>query len=48
MRQLREAKGLTQEQLAERAQVTLSVISIIEEGQSGNPSVGKVTDTLGG
>jgi len=48
MRQLREAKGLTQEQLAERAQVTLRVISIIEEGQSGNPSVGKVTDTLGG
>ncbi|MGH9670728.1 MAG: helix-turn-helix domain-containing protein [Terriglobales bacterium] len=39
IRQLREAKGLTAELLANRARVTLSFITILEGGQgSDNPS----------
>ncbi len=39
VQQLREARGLTQAQLAERAQVSVSIVSILEGGQSGqNPS----------
>ncbi len=39
VQQLREAQGLTQAQLAERAQVSVSIVSILEGGQSGqNPS----------
>lgn len=37
LRELREARGLTQSQLAERAQVTLGYVSVIEGGQPGNP-----------
>ena len=38
VRELREAKGLTQAQLAERAQIALSYVTVIEAGQQGNPS----------
>lgn len=37
VRELREVKGLTQAQLAERAQVALSYITTIEAGQPGIP-----------
>ena len=37
VRELREAKGLTQAQLAERAQVALSYVTTIEAGQPGSP-----------
>ena len=37
MRELREARGLTQAQLAERAQVALSYVTTIEAGQAGSP-----------
>jgi transcriptional regulator with XRE-family HTH domain len=37
MRELREARGLTQAQLAERAQVALSYVTTIEAGQPGTP-----------
>jgi len=37
MRELREARGLTQAQLAERAQVALSYVTTIEAGQPGSP-----------
>ena len=37
VRELREARGLTQGQLAERAQVALSYVSLIEAGQQGTP-----------
>ena len=37
MRELREARGLTQAQLAERAQVALSYVTTIEAGQPGAP-----------
>ena len=33
MRELREARGLTQAQLAERAQIALSYVTVIEAGQ---------------
>ena len=35
VQQLREARGLSQAQLAERAQVSVSFVSILEGGQSG-------------
>ncbi len=38
VRELREARGLTQTQLAERAQVALSYVTVIEAGQQGSPS----------
>ncbi len=38
VRELRETKGFTAMQLAERAQVALSYITLIEAGQQGNPS----------
>jgi len=38
VRELREARGLTQAQLAERAQIALSYVTVIEAGQQGNPS----------
>ena len=37
VRELREAKGLTQAQLAERAQIALSYVTVIEAGQQGSP-----------
>ena len=37
MRELREARGFTQAQLAERAQVALSYVTTIEAGQPGSP-----------
>ena len=38
VRELREARGLTQSQLAERAQVALSYINVIEAGhQDSSP-----------
>jgi len=37
MRELREARGLTQAQLAERAQVALRYVTTIEAGQPGSP-----------
>jgi transcriptional regulator with XRE-family HTH domain len=36
VQQLREARGMTQDQLAERAQLSVSFVSILEGGQSGN------------
>jgi transcriptional regulator with XRE-family HTH domain len=38
VRELREAKGLTQGQLAEKAQVALSYVTLLEAGHQGNPS----------
>ncbi len=38
VRELREARGLTQAQLAEKAQVALSYVTVIEAGQRGSPS----------
>jgi len=38
VRELREAQGLTQGQLAERAQIALSFITLIEANQQGKPS----------
>jgi len=36
VQQLREARGMTQAQLAERAQLSVSFVSILEGGQSSN------------
>jgi transcriptional regulator with XRE-family HTH domain len=36
VQQLREARGLSQAQLAERAQVSVSFVSILEGGQAGH------------
>jgi transcriptional regulator with XRE-family HTH domain len=36
VQQLRESRGLTQAQLAERAQLSVSFVSILEGGRSGN------------
>ena len=38
VRELREARGLTQAQLAEKAQVALSLILTLEVGGQSNPS----------
>jgi transcriptional regulator with XRE-family HTH domain len=36
VRELRERQGLTQAQLAERAQIALSYITLLESGQQAN------------
>ena len=38
VRELREAQGLTQAQLAERAQIALSYVTVIEAGQGQQAS----------
>ena len=38
VRELREARGMTQAQLAEKAQVALSYVTVLEAGHQGNPS----------
>jgi transcriptional regulator with XRE-family HTH domain len=38
LRELREARGLTEAQLAERAQIALSFITLIEAHQQARPS----------
>lgn len=40
VRQLREAKGLSYDQLAERAQITRSSVMLLEAGQQGLPPRG--------
>ena len=47
IRQLREAAGLTQEDLGERSNLTPKFISRIENGHA-NPSIGVVTRLCGG
>ncbi len=51
VQQLREARGMTQAQLAERAQLSVSFVSILEGGQSTNnptPAIlGRLARTLG-
>lgn len=37
VRELREAKGLTQAQLAEKAQIALSYVTVLEAGNQRNP-----------
>jgi transcriptional regulator with XRE-family HTH domain len=37
VRELREARGMTPAQLAEKAQVALSFVMVIEAEQKGNP-----------
>ena len=39
MRELREAVGLTQHELAKAAEVSRSMVSMIERGERGNPSL---------
>ena len=38
VRELREARGLTQAQLAEKAQVALSYVMVIEAGDRASPA----------
>lgn len=38
VRELREMRGLTQVQLAEKAQIAISHVVVIESTQPGNPS----------
>jgi transcriptional regulator with XRE-family HTH domain len=38
VQELREARGMTQAQLAERAQIALSFVTTIEAGHQANPS----------
>jgi len=38
VREVRESRGLTQAQLAEKAQVALSYITVMEAGHQRNPS----------
>lgn len=50
VRELRERQGLTQPQLAERAQLALSYITLLESGQQANLSpsaVGRLARALG-
>jgi transcriptional regulator with XRE-family HTH domain len=50
VRDLRERQGLTQAQLAERAQIALSYITLLESGQQANlaPSaLGRLARALG-
>ena len=50
VRELRETRGLTQAQLAERAQVALSFVTMIEGGQQPNTSkqiLLRIADTFG-
>ena len=37
VRELRESKGLSQQQLAERASIAQSYVAVIEAGQPGRP-----------
>ena len=37
VRELREARGFTQAQLAERAQIALSYVTVIEAGHQASP-----------
>jgi transcriptional regulator with XRE-family HTH domain len=37
VRELREARGMTQAQLAEKAQVALSLVTVLEAEQRANP-----------
>jgi transcriptional regulator with XRE-family HTH domain len=39
IRTMREAKGLTQEQIAKRAQVGQSYLAMLESGERKNPSL---------
>jgi transcriptional regulator with XRE-family HTH domain len=39
MRELREAAGLSQYELAKAAEVSRSTVSMIERGERGNPSL---------
>jgi transcriptional regulator with XRE-family HTH domain len=50
VRELRERQGLTQAQLAERAQLALSYITLIEAGQTVNltpTALARLSRTLG-
>jgi transcriptional regulator with XRE-family HTH domain len=50
VRELRERQGLTQAQLAERAQLALSYITLLESGQNPNLSpsaMGRLARALG-
>jgi len=50
VRELRERQGLTQPQLAERAQLAVSYITLIESGQHANLSpsaLGRLARALG-
>lgn len=50
VRDLRERQGLTQAQLAERAQLALSYITLLEAGQNANLSpsaLGRLARALG-
>jgi transcriptional regulator with XRE-family HTH domain len=50
VRELRERQGLTQAQLAERAQLALSYITLLEAGQHANLSpsaLGRLARALG-
>ena len=50
VRELRERQGLTQPQLAERAQLALSYITLLEAGQQANLSpsaIGRLARALG-
>ena len=50
VRELRERQGLTQAQLAERAQLALSYVTLLEAGQQANLSpsaVGRLARALG-
>ena len=50
VRELRERQGLTQAQLAERAQLALSYITLLESGQKTNLSpavLGRLARALG-
>jgi transcriptional regulator with XRE-family HTH domain len=50
LRELRERQGLTQPQLAERAQLAVSYITLIESGQHANLSpsaLGRLARALG-
>ena len=38
VRELREARSMTQAQLAERAQVALSYVTVLEAGHQSHPS----------
>ena len=50
VRELRERQGLTQPQLAERAQLAVSYVTLLEAGQQANLSpsaVGRLARALG-
>lgn len=50
VRELRERQGLTQAQLAERAQIAMSYVTLLESGQPANLSpsaLGRLARALG-